>query len=149
MLLLAQCWGRPFPAGHMQHLGTLVLFSAQMAATFLLQGEGLQQHCYRCHRRRNLLDGSSRLTILQQAVTFHFLKWAVPPPYSSWKTEPLQGVGQDVSALQALPLRRQDFSCLAFPSKFAGAQNSRSFLITKIELISPWTDSAYLAYCHQ
>lgn len=29
------------------------------------------------HSRRNLLDGSSRLTILQQPVTFHFLKWTV------------------------------------------------------------------------
>lgn len=48
-----------------------------MGAAFLLQGGGLRQRCCRHHRRRYLLDGSSRLTILQQAVTFHFLKWAV------------------------------------------------------------------------
>lgn len=57
--------------------GRWLLLSAQMGAAFLLQEGGLWQRCYWHHRRRNFLDGSSRLTILQQAVSFHFLKWAV------------------------------------------------------------------------
>lgn len=77
MLLLDHCWGRASPAGHMQHLGTLLLLRSWMGGAFLLQGGGLSQRCYRHHSRRNLLDGSSRLTILQQPVTFHFLKWTV------------------------------------------------------------------------
>lgn len=34
------------------------------------------QHCHRHHKRRNFLDGLSRLTFLQQAVTFCLLKQA-------------------------------------------------------------------------
>lgn len=39
-------------------------------------GRSFTQHCHRHYKRRNLLDGSSKLALLQQAVTFHLLKQA-------------------------------------------------------------------------
>jgi len=52
--------------------------------------------------------------------------------------------GKDGCMLQPFALGRQGFS-LAFPCEAAGAQKLWSFLITKIEPMSPWTDSAYSA----
>lgn len=73
MLLQSQGCQRASPAGHTQGLGTGVVLKSPNESCPFSVGRSFAQHC---HRRRNFLDGSSRLTFLQQAVTFHPLRWA-------------------------------------------------------------------------
>lgn len=93
MLLLAQCWERASPAGHMQHLGTWMFLSAQMGATFCCRGVGgLQQHCYTGTTKGGICytvhAGWQSCSKLSPSI---FSSKQSPPPYSSQKAQLLKG----------------------------------------------------------
>lgn len=99
-------------------------------------------------KRRNFLDGSSRLTFLQQAVTFHLFKRAATSSLlrSGNKGPARQGKAE---CSKLLLWEGNASVVLLSPVMSAGAQDLGSDLMTKMEPMSRWTDYLYSAWCHQ